>query len=74
MSWGAMFDFLRNLGPTELIVLGVILVVFFGSKKIVELGKTAGETAKELKKAKKELVQTVDELKKDDEEVNDSHV
>jgi len=62
-----MLNFLKNLGPTELIIIGVILVVFFGSKKIAELGKTAGETTKELKKVKKEFSEAVTELKDTDE-------
>lgn len=60
-----MLNFLRNLGPAELIIIGVILVVFFGSKKIANLGKAAGETTKELKKIKKEYSDTVAELKED---------
>ncbi len=49
-----MFNFLRNIGPTELIIIGVILIVFFGSKRIAELGKAGGETVKEVKKIKKD--------------------
>lgn len=59
-----MLNFIRNLGPTELIIIGVILIVFFGAKKIVNLGKTAGETTKEFKKIKKEFSNTVSELRK----------
>ena len=62
-----MLNFIRNLGPTELIIIGVILIVFFGSKKIANLGKTAGETTKEFKKIKKEYSDAVVELKKGDE-------
>lgn len=58
-----MSNFLGNLGPTELIIIGVILVVFFGSKKIAELGKTAGETTREFKKIKDEYSDAVTELK-----------
>jgi TatA/E family protein of Tat protein translocase len=61
-----MFDFLKNIGPAELIIIGVILAVFFGSQKIAELGKTGGEAVKEIKKIKKEFKGTVEELKKDD--------
>lgn len=64
-----MFDFLKNIGPTELIIIGVILTVFFGSKKIVDLGKASGETVKEVKKIKKELTGAMDEVKKDGEGV-----
>lgn len=64
-----MLNFLRNLGPTELIIIGVILVVFFGSKRIVGLGKTAGETTKEFKKIKKEYSDAVTELKGSSDEL-----
>lgn len=62
-----MLNFIRNLGPTELIIIGVILIVFFGAKKIVNLGKTAGQTTKEFKKIKKEFSSTVNELRKGEE-------
>ena len=61
-----MLNFIKNLGPTELIIIGVILIVFFGSKKIAQLGKTAGETTKEFKKVKKEFGDAVSELKSSD--------
>ena len=63
-----MFDFLKNIGPTELIIIGVILIVFFGSKKIVELGKAGGETFKEVKKIKKEFSGAMEEVNKGDED------
>lgn len=65
-----MLNFLNNLGPTELIILAILLIVFFGSKKIVDLGKQAGEATKEFKKAKKELVGAVSELKSDNPDTN----
>lgn len=61
-----MLSFLRNIGPTELIIIGVILIVFFGSKKIADLGKTGGETVKEVKKIKKEFEGAMEEVDKDD--------
>lgn len=60
-----MLDFLKNIGPTELIIIGVILIVFFGSKKIAELGKAGGETVKEVKKIKKEFSGALDEVKEE---------
>lgn len=64
-----MLGFLRNIGPTELIIIGVILIVFFGSKKIVELGKAGGETVKEVKKIKKEFAGAVNEIENEPVEV-----
>lgn len=58
-----MLNFLNNIGPTEIILIGVILIVFFGSRKVADLGKTAGEATKELKKVNKELTNAVEDAK-----------
>ncbi len=63
-----MFNFIKNIGLGELIVIGVIIIVFFGSKKIVELGKAAGETTKEFKKIKDDFKDAKDSVEKDEEE------
>ncbi|CAN5351353.1 hypothetical protein BH10PAT1_BH10PAT1_1100 [soil metagenome] len=57
-----MFDFIKNIGSTEFIILGLILVLFVGSKKITELGKNAGVTVKELNKVKKEYSSVNEEI------------
>jgi len=43
--------FLFPLGPTEMIVILVILVVLFGGKKIPELASGLGEGIKNFKKS-----------------------
>lgn len=60
-----MFDFIKNIGPTELIVILLILIVFFGGKAITKLARTSGETLKEVKKVKKEFTSAL-ELDDDD--------
>ena len=55
-----MFDFIKNIGPTELIIIALILIVIFGSKVMIGLAKTGGETVKEVKKIKKEFVHSTD--------------
>lgn len=40
-----------GIGPTEIIIILVIIVLLFGAKKIPELFKGVGEGIKELKKA-----------------------
>jgi Sec-independent protein translocase protein TatA len=60
-----MFNFLKNISPTELIILASILVVVFGRKAFVSLGRTGGETFKEIKKIKKNLTEVFDSDKKD---------
>jgi len=62
-----MFDFIKNIGPTELIVVLLILIVFFGGKAITRLARTGGETIKEVKKVKKEFTAAL-ELDDDDNE------
>ena len=56
-----MFEFIKNIGPTELIIIVLILIVFFGGRAITRLARTSGETVKELKKAKKEFTAALDE-------------
>lgn len=46
---------LSNLGTVEVIIIGIILLVFFGSKKINELARGLGEATKEAKKIQKEI-------------------
>jgi len=60
-----MFNFLNNIGPTELIIVGLVLIIFFGSKKMAELGKAGGETVKEIKKIKKDYSGALKEVNKD---------
>jgi len=59
-----MFDFLKNIGPTEIIIIVLILVILFGAKAAVKLGKASGEAVKELKTVKK----TFSDAVKDDDE------
>lgn len=63
-----MLSFLNNLGPGEIIIIAVILVVLFGAGKLGNLGKTAGETTKEIKKAKKEFENAIKETKSEIED------
>lgn len=62
-----MFDFIKNISSTELIILVLILIVLFGAKAAVKLGRTSGETVKELKNIKKEFTDAL----KDDESGKD---
>ncbi len=50
-----MLDFIKNIGPTELIIIAVILLLLFGSKIITAFARTSGETVKEIKNVKKEF-------------------
>ena len=53
-----------NIGPTELIIILVIVIIIFGAGKLPEIGGALGKGIKEFKSATKE----VEEAKKDLEE------
>ncbi len=44
---------LKNIGMTELTVISLIIIIFFGAKKIPEFVRGIGEAIKEFKKASK---------------------
>ena len=56
---------LAMLGPTEILIIAVVVVVLFGARKIPELMKGVGTGIKEFKKASRdvqdELQRAVDE-------------
>ena len=39
-----------NLGPTELIIILVVVVLLFGAKKLPELGSSVGKSIRNFKK------------------------
>lgn len=47
-------EIMPNIGVPELIVILVILLLLFGAKKLPELAKSIGSSAKELKSAMKD--------------------
>ncbi len=46
---------LKNLGPAELVIVGILALFLFGNKKLSELAKGLGKSSKELKKIKKDF-------------------
>ena len=54
-----------GLGTTELIVIGVIIFLIFGAKRIPEIGKGLGGAIREFRNIKKEI-NVDDEPKKED--------
>lgn len=50
-----MINFFKNMSPIEVTILLLIIFVVFGRKVFVSLGKTSGETYKEMKNIKKNL-------------------
>ena len=50
-----------SLGIQELVLIFVIALIFFGPKKLPELGRSLGKSINEFKKASNELRNTLDE-------------
>ena len=56
-----------GLGTTELLVIGVIVFLIFGAKRIPEIGKGLGGAIREFKQIKKDI-----NTKEEDEDVKES--
>ena len=52
---------LGNIGTGELIVIGVVILLLFGTKKLNELARGLGESSKEFKNVKKEYQKAMSE-------------
>ncbi|HEO64523.1 MAG TPA: twin-arginine translocase TatA/TatE family subunit [Spirochaetes bacterium] len=57
-----------SLGPTEIILIVVALLVLFGAKKLPEIGKSLGKGLREFKKATKEMSAPIKDNLLNDEE------
>jgi sec-independent protein translocase protein TatA len=55
-----------NLGLTEMLLIGVLLLIFFGPQKLPELGKAFGKGIQEFKKASREITDAVGDATKED--------
>lgn len=54
-----------NIGSKEILIIALIILFLFGSKKLTEWAKGLGDAGRELKKAKKEFSDAMDETDKD---------
>jgi TatA/E family protein of Tat protein translocase len=67
---------LTNLGPTQLLICLVIILVLFGGKKLPDLARSLGRSLGEFKKGKEEgeklandkVKELVDDIKKEEPE------
>ncbi len=57
-----MLNFLKNIGPAELILIAIVVFLLFGSKVLVNLSHKLGASAKEIKKVKQELKNIKEEV------------
>lgn len=47
---------LSGVGTSEIVIVGIVLLVLFGGKKLPELAKGMGDALKEFRKAASEAV------------------
>ncbi len=47
-----------GLGPWELVIIGIILLLLFGAKRIPDIGKGLGGAVREFRNVKKEIQST----------------
>ena len=50
-----------NLGFSEILLIAIAILIFFGPSKLPELGKALGKGIQEFKKASRELTDSVKE-------------
>jgi len=53
--------FALTWGPTEIIVVLLLVLVLFGAKRLPELARSLGQGVKEFRKSVKEISQDVEE-------------
>ena len=63
---------LFNIGGAELFFIVLVVIMFFGSKKIPELARSLGKGVKELKNATNDIQQEIKDSTKDISKIKDS--
>ena len=56
------------IGGTEIVVILLFIVIFFGSSKIPELARSLGKTIREVKDASNEIKKEIQDSAKDKED------
>lgn len=57
-----------NAGPTEIIVVAIVILVLFGAKRIPELARGLGQGIKEFRQASKDIKKEIEESSKNIED------
>lgn len=60
---------LGNLGATEIILILLVILIFFGAKKIPELAQGLGKGLREFRKAAREIQ---DDVEKDTKRIDEN--
>lgn len=61
----------NGIGTTEIIIIAIFVLVFFGAKRIPELAKGLGQGIKEFRQASKDIKKEIEDSSKDiDDAVN----
>lgn len=55
MTSASALAFIQNIGPMELIIILVVILLLFGAKRLPELAKGLGKSMSEFKKATQEV-------------------
>jgi sec-independent protein translocase protein TatA len=61
-----------NIGGSELFLILLVILIFFGAKKLPELAKGLGQGIREFRKAAKDVQEEVDKEVKKLDEKNDT--
>ena len=64
---GVIFGFLSGLGGWEILLILLVLLIFFGARKIPELARGLGKGIREFKDATKEIKDEIEESAKIDD-------
>ncbi|MCD6117159.1 twin-arginine translocase TatA/TatE family subunit [bacterium] len=62
---------LGSIGPAEWLLIFMVLLLFFGAKRLPELAKGLGKSLKEFKKATRDVEKELDEFDKDEKKEDD---
>ena len=58
---GTVFAIIGGLGPLEITLIVLVLLIFFGAKKIPELARGLGKGIREFKDATKEIKDEIED-------------